>query len=392
MKIAFHFDADHESLGSCYGWPIEGHLLRLIVNDKNLDIHSKIFVGDLLLHSLTMDVEYSETGSTHRFNKEAFITAVNAWINPPSFIWKTFTQASFERVLNHNVYIICFESLRLRDAERLDKALREKPYYLGAMQVDEESPVHWAAYAGSLVPQLRIYGKNINVFYEGFEEDGLDYGLMEGLKKLGFTIVEPESLNGKYTIFDKYHDFEHARRVANLNRTLGDTLGFVVDFVIARLSDPAPEIGNKIWSAITAFERAEVDEDYAHVAISCRRAIEYVTDQLFPPEDDSSNERKLGPKQYRNRLLAFADRERKSDTNVDLICVSTEALAQQLEKLSNLANKGIHSDVARHEARRCLIRTILLLDDVLSLKTGTLQIKDHLDDQLVREMFSGDDS
>src|SRR5258708_4669782 len=259
MKIAFHFDADHESLGSYYGLPIEKHLLRLIIGDNILDIHSKIFVGDLLLHSLTMDVEYSDTGSTHRFDKEAFITAVNDWIDPSNFVWKTFSQASFEKVLNHSVYIICFESLRLRDAERLDKALREKPYYLGAMQVDEESPVHWTAYAGSLVPRLRIYGKNMNVFYEGFEEDGLDYGLMEGLKKLGFTLVEPESLNGKYTIFDKYHDFEHARRVANLNRTLGDTLGFIVDFVTARLSDPAPEIGNKILSAITAFEKAEVD-------------------------------------------------------------------------------------------------------------------------------------
>src|SRR2546421_8191141 len=163
MKVAFHFDADHESLGSYYGWPIEKDLLTLIVNDRALDIHSKIFVGDLLLHSLTMDVTYSDAGSTHRFNKEAFITAVNAWINPPRFIWKTFSQANFEKVLNHNVYIICFESLRLRDGERLDEALREKPYYLGAMQVDEESPVHWAAYAGSLVPRLRIYGKNINV-------------------------------------------------------------------------------------------------------------------------------------------------------------------------------------------------------------------------------------
>jgi hypothetical protein len=392
MKIAFHFDADHESLGSSYGLPIEKDVLSFILSNRALDIHSKIFVGDLLLHSLTMDVENSDTGSTHRFNKEAFIAAVDAWINPSNFIWKTFSQASFEKVLNHNVYIICFESLRLRDGERLDEALREKPYYLGAMQVDEESPIHWAAYAHSLVPRLRIYGKNISVFYEGPEEDGLDYGLMEGLKKLGFTTVGAESLNGKYTIFDKYHDFEQARRVANLNRTLGDTLGFVVDFVIARLSDPAPEIGNKIWSAITAFEKAEVDEDYAHVATTCRRVIEYVTDQLFPPVDNSSNERKLGPTQYRKRLLAFADRERKSDTNVDLISVSTDALAQQLEKLSSLANKGIHSDVARHEARRCLIRTILLLDDVLSLKTGTLEIKDHIDDELVRSIFSKDDS
>ncbi|MNJ78595.1 hypothetical protein D3C77_763900 [compost metagenome] len=74
-------------------------------------------------------------------------------------------------------------------------------------------------------------------------------------------------------------------------------------------------------------------------------------------------------------MLAFADIERKSDTNIDVIVASTNLLKEQIEKLNNLVNKGVHAEVYREEARRCLIRTILLLGDLISLKREPLPIK-----------------
>ena len=172
----------------------------------------------------------------------------------------------------------------------------------------------------------------------------------------------------RYTLFDGYHNFEHARRVAEFKRRTGYLLGYLVDDLISKLQDSCVEIGNKFWAALNSFERAETNEEYAHVATSCRRIIEYVTDNIFPPSNDDYNGFKLGKNNYRNRLLAFADKERKSDTNIDLISVSTKMLAEQLEKLNNLQNKGVHSEVMREEARRCLLRTIMILDDILALK------------------------
>lgn len=339
MKIAFHFDADHEPFGGYYGPPIIEHLFKLLLGERNLDIHSKIFCGDLLLHSLSMDEEKTDTGSIKRFNKDKFLRAVENWLNPENFTWHSLTQESVKKVLNHNVYVICFESLRLTEAQYIDQMLSSQPYYVGAMQVDEESPVHWAAYAGSLIACYRLHGKNLNVFWDGFSEDSIDQGEIDEFRTFGFSSVEPESLNGKFSIFDKFANFEHARRVAELNRLLGDSLAFIADHVITRLSDSAPELGSKLWSAIRTFERGEVAEDYAQVAASCRRAIEYVSDQLFPPIEEAPKGQKLGKNHYRNRLLAFADEARKSDTNIDLICVATEALAQQLDKLGALVNK-----------------------------------------------------
>lgn len=86
----------------------------------------------------------------------------------------------------------------------------------------------------------------------------------------------------------------------------------------------------------------------------------------------------MGKNNYKNRLLAFADKERKSDTNIDVICASTNMLNEQIEKLLNLQNKGVHDEVFCYEARCCVIRTILLLDDMISLKKDPFEIKTKL--------------
>ena len=88
---------------------------------------------------------------------------------------------------------------------------------------------------------------------------------------------------------------------------------------------------------------------------------------------------KLGPTHYRNRLLAFADQVRQHDTEIDLVCASTDALNEQITKLLAVAQKGIHAETYRAETRRCLLRTILLLDDLVALKQGAFQIRPDLD-------------
>lgn len=273
------------------------------------------------------------------------------------------------------MFVLLFESISFRDAQEIDHQLQAHPWYLGALQIDDACRGHWVAYANAMVVSYRIIGRDIYIFWDGICDDSKDEGHVEELAGFGFTSVDFEGLNGKFTVFDKYHDFQQARRVAELGNALSDALGTMADQVITRFSDAAPELGNKLWSAIRAYERAEVPEDYAQVATSCRRVIEYVADAVFPPTDPDPDGRLLGPKQYRNRLLAFADRERLSDTNLDLICASTNLLGEQLEKFGSLVNKGVHAEVMRHEARRCLLRTIMSLDDILSLKRGPLEIR-----------------
>jgi len=218
------------------------------------------------------------------------------------------------------------------------------------------------------------------------DTDDRNIFLVNLINKCGFH-AKLVSTNYRYSIVDKYHNYQHSKRIAEWKSAMGDHLAFIADDVVNKLSDPAPDLGNRLYSMLRTFENAEVDEDYSLVMTSCRRIIEYVADSIFPP-DENAPDGKLGKKKYRNRLLAFADKERASDTNIDLICSSTSLLSEQLEKLSKLASKGVHSEVTKDEARRCIIRTILLLDDILSLKKGDFEIETVIDEGILDDIFN----
>jgi len=59
-------------------------------------------------------------------------------------------------------------------------------------------------------------------------------------------------------------------------------------------------------------------------------------------------------------------------------------LFQQWDKLLDLANKGIHDEVYKEETRRCIIRTVMLLDDIISLKNEPFQIQTKLNKEFDR--------
>ena len=247
------------------------------------------------------------------------------------------------------------------------------------MEVDDGSFIHWQLYSKKLIPKCRVLDRAAHVFWDGISEDGKDPGFFEEVRGLGFDPVSWESLNGRFSIFDRYYNFEHAQHVAEWKRDCGQLLGFIADSVVSRLGDAVPDLGNRLWSALRTFDQAETTEQLSQVAVTCRRIIEHVADRLFPPVETVTGGPKLGPTHYRNRLLAFADQVRQHDTEIDLVCASTDALNEQITKLLAVAQKGIHAETYRAETRRCLLRTILLLDDLVALKQGAFQIRPDLD-------------
>lgn len=378
MKIAYHFDSNEKSLGYMYGLSIKEKIFSILLSHRSLTIHSKIFVGDLLLMLYSSDYEkIGEFGSRAKFNPEKYSLLFDLWQNPENFIWKKYSSENIEKSKNKNIYVVCFESIDLKTAEYLDNHLENFPAYLGAMEVDESYNIHWMLYAESLIAFGRIFNKSLNIFHQQDEET--EDLMIDDYKKLPFQNVSPECLNWRYTIFDTYSGYEEARRIAEWKRNSGGLLAFIADDIVSKLSDIAPDIGNKLWSALKTFEQSETNEQLAQVTASCRRIFEYITDCIFPPSDEKIDGHSLKADKYKNRLFAYADNTRKSDTNIDLIVATTKTLFEQWEKLNNLSNKGVHSEVFRSETRRCLLRTILLLDDIVSLKEKPFEIKPNLD-------------
>jgi len=376
MKIAYHFDSDHDALPRLYGFSIQEKIFRILLSNRNLEIHSKVFVGDLLLNMMSMDINTNGNRSTYTFNERKYLDLFYAWQNPENFVWKKFSDKNIEASYKRNLYVVCFESIDLKTAEYLHEQLEAFEPYLGALEVDEASIAHWVLYSESLIALGRLHSKKFNLFYQ--QDDETEDLMLNDYGELPFKEVTAECLNYRYTIFDNYTGYEEARRIAEWKRNSGALLAFIADDIVSRLSDIAPEIGNKLWSALKTFEEAETGEQFAQVTASCRRTFEYVTDRIFPPIDEKIDGHSLKAGNYKNRLYAYADESRKSDTNIDLIVASTSTLFDQWDKLNKLSNKGVHGEVHRAETRRCLLRTIMLLDDIVSLKDKPFEIRPNL--------------
>lgn len=381
MKIAFHFDADSELLGCCYGDVVHERIFTDLLQNRNLIISSKIFIGDLLFGVYSSECiaeegdEYESVKLSYRMNDDRYKRMFEQWIMSVSKGWNTFDMHRLIGLREHNIYTVCFESIDKKTALYLDNALKDFTPYLGAAKIMEYDQLQWILYGMSLVPFGRIVNRSLNVFYDEWQTPFmLDSSWMEIFDK-----VTEEKLNLRYTIFDKYHDYSHARRVAEWKENCGSMLAFVADDVVSRISDIAPDISDKLWAALIGFEGAETNEQNAQVMTSCRRIFEYVVDRVAPESDElTESGHSIKKNKYRNRLYEYAMRCRKSDADIDMILASLDHLTAQWDKLNALANKGVHAEVYREEARRCFIRTILLLEDIVSLSKSPFPIQTEL--------------
>lgn len=210
MKIAFHFNAEHNSFDESYVLPILKHFFSMLIQHRTLSISTKVFIGDLLLCNLAMEREVVENCYKKTFNNEKYLTILRYWKSPENAIWSRFEPDIINIVQDHRIFVICLENIDLQLAEFLHQKLQNFPPYLGALEVDDTSPIHWNLYTLFLHPECRIIDSNLNLFWDGLIEDTKDESMLQFYKKLGFKTVAFESLEGKYTLFDQQHSFEHA--------------------------------------------------------------------------------------------------------------------------------------------------------------------------------------
>jgi hypothetical protein len=112
----------------------------------------------------------------------------------------------------------------------------------------------------------------------------------------------------------------------------------------------------------------------------------------MPPQVSAPDQPNLGPGKYKNRLLAFADKARASNTNIELTVASLDVWERQIDRFYALANKGIHAEVSHAEARRCFLRTILLLDDIASFRAAPFEQRICIDKRLIESLIQHNDS
>ena len=124
MKVAYLFRGTAaEGKGASYGRAIEDAFLKAVYKSPAIALHTKVFVGDLLLERLARVVEDTDTGHIEHFDRDLFFKAVDAWLSPPNAIWLSAGQAFMDACLQHDIYVVLVESVE-RDAARV---LSERP-------------------------------------------------------------------------------------------------------------------------------------------------------------------------------------------------------------------------------------------------------------------------
>ena len=121
--------------------------------------------------------------------------------------------------------------------------------------------------------------------------------------------------------------------------------------------------------AISERMRESDGESLSSAMGSCRRLLAAVADAVFPPQteeyvDRGGNKRKVGPEEYKNRLLAFVEQSVGSDGTRAILSTDLEHLAARLDAVYEKACKGVHTGVSFGEARLAVIETYILLAEI----------------------------
>jgi hypothetical protein len=357
MNVAFLFRSDHPSLGSCYSLRVMEHILGTgVLQQANRCM--RLSEGDILTYSAAAE---SKTPTL-----PALIKLCRSVYQP----------SKFDKLLGNRldathgkatVFCWIFQNISIDIAVALDAKLIPDPAYLGAMDVDFSNPLHLRFFRNSLPEVYRFQGRRCSIFYSMGENEDPNIVIGEIFERQGF-VIQYEDAGARRTILDNYDTLEHFRRVEDLRRIFA-ALVLVSDDqmsnLVLMLEELHPKLFDALASAARTLERAETEEDLAQVALSARRLIEGVAGYLFPPRDGEWNGRKIGPKQYRNRLWAYIEQTIAVAGLTDSTLLPN--LGREADRLVELFNSGLHARPTREKIQAAFRDLVLWLSQVIEL-------------------------
>ena len=119
-------------------------------------------------------------------------------------------------------------------------------------------------------------------------------------------------------------------------------------------------------------------EMYSQALTTCRRLFESTAVELFskhfPDYKDKVYKTKSGAEidvsgnHYKNKLSAVIEKLEDKSMKKTLVGSNVLYLLDWIDNLSNLQCEGVHSDITKEDAERCILQTYMCLGDVLTLQ------------------------
>ncbi|MFZ5651379.1 MAG: hypothetical protein ACOY4I_11070 [Bacillota bacterium] len=352
MKIAFHFDADHERFDRYYGLPVIKEIFCLLLQRDISSLHLKLFTGSICVLDYLRDKK----------NREELLKGL---FTPPRPVWQSLRPDFIDYLFNRKIFVIAFEGMSARLRDTMHDALLNDETYLGAQQIHEANPVHWVLYGASLMPSYRVAGPNLRLFYSLGQGDEKDEGLAEDFRAdLPFKSVTFEEMEIPHTILDSYSSYEHASRVANLSSKLYDHLNLVADQLMLKITDLSPNLYQDMHTTLTGFEDIDTPEELSRAAMSCRKMIEALADRLSPPESGQEAGGDMMKTSHPERLRQYIA---GSGPGSDVLLSQLQDITSRSFTILDQTYRGNYGDDPRMDAGRLLIGLLVFIYDVISL-------------------------
>jgi hypothetical protein len=134
----------------------------------------------------------------------------------------------------------------------------------------------------------------------------------------------------------------------------------------------------KKLSAIEENLNSDNPESYSQVLTTCRRLFGDISNYLFtkyyPKFEGKTYTTKSGKgisiagDNYLNKLSAVIEKLEDKSPSKSLIGSQIIFMIDWIENLNNMQCKGVHSDISKDEAVRCIIHTYICLGDILKMQ------------------------
>jgi hypothetical protein len=143
-------------------------------------------------------------------------------------------------------------------------------------------------------------------------------------------------------------------------------------YVDERLQQFAPEILEQLLIAYRR-TREGTAEARSHSLTSCRRALKALADRLYPPSNipvkgSDGKERILNDNMYVARLWQFMSESKAGTSARGILIEDINQLGNQVDRLNELAAKGIHADVTEFEVNMCVLNLYNVTGAMLRLR------------------------
>lgn len=356
MNIAFLFNSDHSSLGTCYGFFVGDLILGANVLQKEKR-SMRVSVGDILTYSAVSQSETRTYDHLKKLCQQLYLPISFDRLNKQK-LEATFTTAT--------VYCWLFQNMTKQAGDHLHKILEPNDCYLGCMDVDFSQPLHLLFFRNSLIEEYRLMGTKCAVFYEMGRNEDPDMSVKDQFEQHGFTL-EYEDQGVRRTSFDNYDSLDHFKRVESFKSfcsRLPDLNSDDASALAHSLEELHPKLFDAFAAAARTLLRSETEEDYAQVALSGRRLLEQTADALFPPRDEEWNGRKVGIHQYKNRLWAYVESALSASGEPSERLMP---LGEEVDRLVSLFNFGLHATPTREKVELAFRDLIIWLSKVVDI-------------------------